>query len=43
MKSMHIGLGRMINGERIKAPPMSLLISMHSYDPFTFREIESGF
>ena len=43
MKSMHIGLGRMINGERIKAPPKSLLISMPSYDPFTFREIESGF
>ena len=43
MKSMHTGLGRMINCEGIKAPLKRLLRSMPSYDIFTLKEIESGF
>ena len=43
MKSMHLELGRRINGVGIKSQLKKLLRSIQSYDPFILREIESGF
>ena len=43
MKTMHLELGRRINGEGMKSQLKRLIRSIPSYDPFTLMEIEGGF